>query len=146
MTGTILVAVNDSPAAFAAAQVAIDHARRWESRLCVVTVIEDGEFGARFDVIATADERRQSAAEAVLNHVAALGVAAGVTVDGRKRVGRVAAAILEEARVVDAMLIVMATVDKPSHTIPSLGRHTLRVLEFATVPVLVVPSPPVWPA
>jgi len=145
MTGTILVAVNDSSAAFAAAQVAIEYAKRWDSRLCVVTVIEDGELGARFDSIATADARRESAAEAVLTHVAALGVSAGVTVEKRKRAGRVAAAILEEARAVNASLIVMATVDKPGHIIPSLGSHTLRVLEFATVPVLVIPNPPIPP-
>jgi nucleotide-binding universal stress UspA family protein len=141
VTATILVAVNDSPAAFAAARVAIDYARRWEARLCAVTVIEDGELGAQFAGLATAAERRKSAAEAVLDHVVALGADAQVVVEGRQREGRVAAGILKEARAVDAILIVMATVDKPGHAIPSLGSHTLRVLEFAEVPVLVVPYP-----
>jgi nucleotide-binding universal stress UspA family protein len=139
MTATILVAVNDSPAAFAAARVAIDYARRWDARLCAVTLIEDGELGAQFVGLAAAAERRKSAADAVLDHVVTLGAAARVAVEGRRREGRVAAGILKEARVIDAILIVMATVDKPGHAIPTLGSHTQRVLEFAEVPVLVVP-------
>lgn len=142
VTETILVAVNDSPAAFAAAGVAIEYARRWEARLCAVTVIEDGELGDRFTGLSTATERREWAAEAVLDHLVNLGTAAHVVVEGRRRAGRVAAGILAEADAVKAILIVMATVDKPGHSIPSLGSHTLRVLEFADVPVLVVPYRP----
>jgi nucleotide-binding universal stress UspA family protein len=140
VNGTILVAVNDSPAAFAAVNVAIAYAKRLGARLRAVMVIDDGELDTRLEGAETVARRRESAAEAVLNHVAALGTAADVTVEVSRRTGRVAAAILEEARAVDALLIVMARVDKPGHAIPSIGSHTLRVMEFATVPVLVVPD------
>ena len=140
MSDTILLAVNDSPAAFAAVEVAIDQARRLGARLRVVMVIEDGAMDRHLDGTAALARRRELAADAVLNHVVAVGMAAGVDVAGRRRTGRVAAEILEEAREVNATLIVMARVTRPGHAIPSIGSHTLRVLEFARIPVLVVPE------
>jgi len=137
---TILVAVNDSPAAFAAARVAVEQARRLEARLRAVMVIEVGEMDRHLDASATMTKRREQAADAVLNHVIALGAAAGVDTTGCRRTGRVAAEILEEAGQADATLIVLARVDRPGHAIPSIGSHTLRVLEFARIPVLVVPE------
>ncbi len=140
MKETILVAVSDSPAAFTAAEVAIDHARRLGARLRAVVVVEGGDTERRLresDVLAT---RWEAGADAVLRHVASLGEAAGVEVTGVRRSGRVAAEILAEARAADAAMIVMARVDRPGHAIPSIGSHTLRVLEFASVPVLVVPA------
>jgi nucleotide-binding universal stress UspA family protein len=59
----------------------------------------------------------------------------------RQRSGTVAAEILAEAAELDAALLVVALVDEPSHAIPSIGSNTLRILEFATVPVLVIPVP-----
>lgn len=79
------------------------------------------------------------AAEAALSHVAALGAAAGVKVSFSRRSGRVAAQILAEAREIKAALIVVALVDRPGHATPYIGSHTLQVLEFAGVPVMVVP-------
>jgi nucleotide-binding universal stress UspA family protein len=137
---TILVAVNDSPAAFTAVEVAIDYARRLGAGLHAVMVIEAGEMDRHLDGTAALARRRELAADAVLNHVIALSAAEGIGVTGHQRAGRVAAEILEEARTVGASLIVMARVDRPGHAIPSIGSHTLRVLEFATVPVLIVPS------
>lgn len=141
MNGTILVAVNDSSAAFTAVEVAAEQARRLGARLRAVIVIEGGEIDRHLDASATLARRRELAADAVLNHVVAVGVAAGVDVAGHRRSGRVAAEILEEARAVNATLIVMARVDRPGHAIPSIGSHTLRVLEFSRIPVLVVPAP-----
>jgi len=140
VSDTILVAVNDSPAAFAAVEVAVDHARRLDARLRAIMVIEVGVMDRHLDASETMATRREQAADAVLNHVVALGTAAGVDVVGCRRAGRVAAEILEEARAVNASLIVMARVDSPGHAIPSIGSHTLRVLEFARIPVMVVPS------
>jgi len=140
MTETILVAVSDSPAAFAAAAAAIDQARRLGARLHVLTVIPDGDLGRRMGDLEDAAARREAGADAVLRHVAGLASAAGVCVTTVRRHGRVAAEILAEAREVGASMIVMARVDRPGHAIPSLGSHTLRVLEFAAVPVLVVPG------
>jgi len=140
MTGTILVAVNDSSAAFRAVEVAVDHARSLGARLRAVMVIQDGEIDRHLDGTATLARRRELAADAVLNHVIAVGEAAGLDVAGHRRTGKIAAEILEEARAVEATLIVMARVDRPGHAIPSIGSHTLRVLEFSRIPVLVVPA------
>lgn len=140
MKDTILVAVSDSPAAFTAAEVAIEEAKRRGARLRAVTVLPEGGPDTRLKEYDARAPRREADADFVLKHVAALGEADGVTVTGIRRRGRVAAEILAEARAADAVLIVMARVDRPGHAIPSIGSHTMRVLEFATVPVLVVPS------
>jgi nucleotide-binding universal stress UspA family protein len=140
VSDTILVAVNDSPAAFKAVQVAVEYALRLGARLHAVMVIEAGELERHLDGTAVLARRRELAAEGVLRHVAALGAEAGVDVSRSRRTGRVAAEILEAAREVDATLIVMARVDRPGHAIPCIGGQTLRVLEFAGVPVLVVPT------
>ena len=81
VTATILVALNDSPAAFAAPRVAIEYARRWEARLVALTVIEDGELGGHFVRLGAATERRESAAGAVLSHIVALGSTSHVVVE-----------------------------------------------------------------
>lgn len=141
MSDLILVAVNDSRAAFRAAEVAVDYARRLGASLRVVTVRDPKALDRHPGALDPAALARHAdrAAEAALSHVAALGAAAGVDVSFSRRSGRVAAEILAEARAVQASLIVVALVDNPGHATPYIGSHTLRVLEFSTVPVMVVP-------
>ena len=139
MNGTIVVAVSDSPAAFAAAEAAIELARRLGASVHVVTVLPEGSPDKRLKEYDAHGPRREVDADIVLKHVAALGEAAGVAVTGVRRRGRVAAEVLAEARAVQPSMIVMARVDRPGHAIPSIGGHTMRVLEFSSVPVLVVP-------
>lgn len=141
MSDVILVAVNDSRAAFRAAEVAVDYARRLGASLSVVTVRDPGALDKHPGAIDPAALARHTdlAAQAALNHVAALGAAAGVEVSFSRRSGRVAAEILAEARAVKATLIVVALVDRPGGATPYVGSHTLRVLEFSGVPVMVVP-------
>lgn len=139
MTDTIVVAVSDSSAAFGAAEVAVAYARRLGARLHLVAVIEDAELGRRLETARGTAGRRELAATAALKHVAALCTSAEVPSTSTCRRGHVAAEILEEALAVDATLIVMARVDRPGHALPYVGSQTLRVLEFAEVPVLVVP-------
>ncbi|MEO6943895.1 MAG: universal stress protein [Lacisediminihabitans sp.] len=139
---TVLVAVNDSPAAFAAAEVAVAYAARLGAQLRVVTIVDPtpvpGRAGQAFG--AALAGQLESEAAAILNHVAALAARSGVEATTGQRTGTVASEILNEAREVAATLIVMASVDRPGHAIPKVGSHTLRVLEFASVPVLVVPG------
>lgn len=141
MSDVILVAVNDSRAAFRAAEVAVDYARRLGAGLRVVTVRDPGALDRHPGAIDPAALARHAdlAAEAALRHVAALGAAAGVPVSLSRRTGRVAAEILAEAREVKAALIVVALVDRSGSATPYIGSHTLRVLEFSGVPVMVVP-------
>ena len=140
MNGTIVVAVSDSPAAFTAAETAIDLARRLGASVRVVTVLAEGSPDTRLKKYDAHAPRREAEADIVLKRVAALGEAAGVAVTGVRRRGRVAAEILAEARAVQPSMIVMALVDRPGHAIPTIGGQTMRVLEFSSVPVLVVPS------
>lgn len=141
MNDVIVVAVNDSRAAFKAAEVAVDYARRLGANLRVVTVREPGTLDKHPGAIDPAVLARHAdlAAEAALRHVAALAAAAGVQASPTRRTGRVAAEILAEAREVNAFLIVVALVDRPGSATPYIGSHTLHVLEFSGVPVMVVP-------
>lgn len=141
MSDVILVAVNDSPAAFRAAEVAVDYARRLGAHLRVVTVRDPLALAGHPASINPDALAKQAdlAAEAALRHVASLGTAAGLEVSISRRTGRVAAEILADAREVHAGLIVVALVDRPGSATPYIGSHTLRVLEFSGVPVLVVP-------
>ncbi|MGN8247073.1 universal stress protein [Cellulomonas soli] len=154
VTPTFVVAVSDSAAAFGAAAVAVTHALRWGARLHLVSVVEDSDLRLRLDAphgpapgttsgpTPDTDDRRVLAATAALTHVSALCAAAGVPCTAVRRRGHVAEQVLAEVRAVDATLVVMARVDRPGHALPYLGSQTERVLEFATVPVLVVPVPP----
>ncbi|WP_372594002.1 universal stress protein [Actinotalea sp.] len=142
MIEVVLVAVNDSTPAFAAAAVAVDLAQALGARVRAVTVLEpwpDGRTHGGADLL-DLRRRREQAGEAALRHVTALGQGAGVEVSGVRREGAVAVAILDEAAAVEAGLIVLARVSRRGHALPDIGSATLRVLEFATVPVLVVPT------
>lgn len=142
MTSTILLAVHDSPAAFAAARHALALAARLGAEVRGVGVLpgpapdgqtEDGMIDAG-DAVASL--------EAALRHVAALAAETGVPFAARVVHGPIARSILEEAAAVGADYIAMAAVDRPARAIAHLGSHTLRVLEFSEVPVLVVPATP----
>ncbi len=142
MIETVLVAVNDSTPAFAAAAVAVRYAALLGARVRVVTVLEPWPVGRAHDGGELIDvrHRREQAGDAAIRHVVVLGERAGVEVSGVRREGAVAGAVLDEAAACGACLIVMARVSRPGHALPSVGSETLRVLEFATVPVLVVPT------
>ena len=139
MTDAVLVAISDSPAAFEAAEVAVELAARLGAPLHALSVLGTGELNGRVESVDHLNLVREQAATAALRHVTALSAAAGVTCTEIRRHGHLAAQILEYARDIGATMIVMACVDRPSHTLPYVGSQTLRVLEFATVPVLVVP-------
>lgn len=140
---TVLVAINDSPAAFAAAEAAIAFATQLGANLHVVTIVDptSNPIGNHQTDIARLAVQREAEADSILTHVVALGAKTGLAATSSRRTGTVAAEILNEARAVGADMIVMASVDRPGHAIPKVGSHTMRVLEFATVPVLVVPGP-----
>ena len=139
MTDVILLAVNDSPAAFHAAEVAVTVARRLSVRLRALSVVSGVEQHG-LDSSPELTRQGELSAQAVLRHVTALATAAGVEVVTVLRFGNVAAEILDEALACEADLILMARVGRPGHVLQHLGSTTQHVLEFATVPVLVVPA------
>ncbi len=140
MIRRILVAVDDSPAAFHAADVAIGLAAALECPLVAVTVLQDHALDERISAASIpVGARRTLAANATLRHVQRRGDAAGVPVDTVQVSGAPAAEVLAEARRSHADLIVIARASHYSVGIPYVGFEALRILEFAEVPVLVVP-------
>ncbi|MGZ6803976.1 MAG: universal stress protein, partial [Nocardioidaceae bacterium] len=82
----VLVAVDDSAAALAAARVAVGLAGRTGARLRFVTVLGDGDLvrGLAHDCHDTGalDERRDATARALLRHVGAQAGGAGINAEG----------------------------------------------------------------
>ena len=106
----ILLAVDDSPAALAAARSAIRLAVETRAQLRVVNVLpgargEHGTDGSFED--ADVARRRESAAQAVLRYVAALATDAGLAAETRALRGKPARTILHEATDWHADLIVI---------------------------------------
>jgi nucleotide-binding universal stress UspA family protein len=146
MMRRILVAVDDSPAALAAARLAVRLACDWKATLRAVTVVADHAVAERLRVeLGTADRtdglagRRAQAADAVLRYVAALAAQASVPVETVQVDGEPAARVLEQARAWPADLIVLGRSDWPGAGHPYVGSQTRHVLEFAEQPILVVP-------
>jgi nucleotide-binding universal stress UspA family protein len=142
VTSRVLLAVDDSRPALAAARTAVGLAAALRARLCAVTVLADGVLTRRIAGITGDGEaaaRRELMSASVLRHVAALAKRSGVPVDSVIAEGEPAAAILDQASAWRADMIVLGRSDQEgpgSH----LGSQTLQVLEFAEVPVLVVPA------
>jgi len=120
----ILVAVDDSPPALAAAVRAVELARAVGARLNVVTVTDAGRDPA-----------------VVLRHVAELARQAGVdtVVTSLHDTHHPYEALLDVAIDWDADLVVMGRSDKRPSGRPYVGSQTEHLLEFSPVPVLVVP-------
>lgn len=138
----ILVAVDDSPAAFHAADTAIDLAASLGASLVAVTVLQDHALDERISAASIpVGGRRSVAANATLRHVQRRGEAAGVPVDTVQVSGAPAAEVLAEARQSGAEMVVIARASHCGVGIPYVGFEALRILEFSDVPVLVVPPP-----
>ncbi|WP_298229887.1 universal stress protein [Gryllotalpicola sp.] len=149
MSGIVLVAVHDSATAFAAAERGIALAKALGARVHAVEVVEPPAAPASRTApgvppgTARADaDTAPLVRDGVLRHLERVAAAAGVPFTSEARRGLVAPSLLDAAAEVGADYIVMARVDRPGHTIPGIGSRTLRVLEFADVPVIVVPAIP----
>ncbi len=121
----ILVAVDDSPPALAAARLAIELGRAPSTKLNFVTVTEVDHDP-----------------EVILNHIASLAADAGLTPtltavhDGEHPFEM----LLDVARGWGADLVVMGRSDKRRPGAPYVGSQTEHLLEFTDIPVLVVPD------
>jgi nucleotide-binding universal stress UspA family protein len=139
----ILLAVDDSPAALAAATLAVDLARALGAELRVLhVVVVDGALTELIRPFARADveTRRDSAGEALLAHVAQLADAAGVTADPVLMLGEPARCVLDQTRTWPADLVVLGRSHPHGTGAPYIGQETQRVLEFCDRPVLVIPA------
>ena len=125
MMERVMVAVDDSAPALAAAEFAVEFAVSRPIELHFVTVTEPGRD-----------------ADSVLRHVAALatrsGISATTTVCDD---GHPFDALLDVAARWGADLIVMGRSDMRRPGTRYVGSQTEHLLEFTDIPVLVVPSP-----
>jgi nucleotide-binding universal stress UspA family protein len=125
MMNRILVAVDDSPPAMAAAAMATELA---------------SQQGAEIRFAAVSEPTRN--ADQALRHLSRLAEAAGVTAsttltDG----GNAFEVVLTVADDWNADLIVMGRSDNRRPGVPYVGSQTEHLLEFTDIPVLVVPYP-----
>jgi nucleotide-binding universal stress UspA family protein len=144
MIRTILVAVDDSAAAFGAAATATQLCVALRAGLVAVGVVPDGDQAERLRAVAglpDAQTRQAMSATAALRHVQSAAISAGVEVGISRRAGPPAEQVLAEARRCSADLIVIARADRHGMGLPYIGTQAQRILEFAAVPVLVVPPP-----
>jgi nucleotide-binding universal stress UspA family protein len=124
MMKRILVAVDDSAPALAAAAYAIEIARTQHAQLNFVTVSETDREGG-----------------SILRHVKALSERAGVdAVTTRRDGGQPFDVILDQADEWDADLIVVGRSDLRRPGQPYVGSQTEHLLEFTRLPVVVVPG------
>ena len=143
--GRMLVAVNDSPAALAAARLAVALATQTDAHLRFVHVTVDGELDRALRSVHHDDrltERRARGAGHLLRHVEAQAERAGVTVETRNLQGDPAHVLLEEARDWPADLLVVGRSGVGGAGRAYVGAVTRQLLEFSDRPVLVVPQPP----
>jgi nucleotide-binding universal stress UspA family protein len=140
----MLLAVDDSPAALSAARTAIALAAICHARLRVVNVVVDGRIGEALSSpqAGTNDlaERRRLAGSSVLRHVARLAAAADVPTEVAQLYGDAAHTILEDARSWRPDLLVIGLSSHDGVGTPYVGPQTRHLLEFAELPVLVVPA------
>ena len=144
MLHRVLVAVDDSPAALAAARIAVDIAARTGAHLRLVHITSDGEIVRALASMGRDSElatRRNIAAESLLQHVAAEAERAGVRAEVTHLEGDPAALLLTEATNWGADLVVIGRSDVRGTGRPYVGTVTRKVLELIDTPVLVVPRP-----
>jgi len=139
----ILVAVDDSPAGLEAARTAVELAAGNGAPLRAVTVLRDHvlerALGGEPDRTA---HHLAEGAQSVLTWVEELAAGRQVSCQTVLRGGEPYREILSEADACDADVIVIGRSDRRGPRSPYLGSETAQVLEFAEVPVLVVPRRP----
>lgn len=143
MKGILLVAVEDSPAAFAAARAAVDLAAAMGAKVVAVNVDADHrtERLAASGAVVDAARRRAEAGLAALAHVERLARQAGVGITVVQLTGTVAHSIVTEAHRCGAAMVVLARSNHRGIGMPYVGAEAQQVLEFADLPVLIIPPP-----
>ncbi|MEU5261971.1 universal stress protein [Amycolatopsis sp. NPDC021455] len=141
MIARVLLAVDDTPAGFAAARVAIGLASDIGATVRAVHVLADHELSALLGT-GTVCERRALAGSHVLHHVAELALAARVSCEPLMAEGDPVPAILAQAGAWPADLVVLGRSTRPGPGRPSLSTTVRHLLELADRPVLVVPAGP----
>lgn len=149
MITRILVAVDDSPAGLAAARLAMGLAVVCGADARAVTVLMDGlidqtlsGIGGGVESVDALRARRGGGQTALLRHVVDLGRGQGIVPETVALLGEPAPCILDEARAYQPDLVVIGRSSRREAGQPYVGSEVRHVLEFAEVPVLVVPADP----
>ncbi len=135
MSGTILVAVDGSEAAFHVAQVAVDLAAALGDRVVALSVLHDGDPGGGPG--AGGGPAAGGGLIAALGRVAAMARACGVPVETLRVHGRTEDQLLAHAARLRVRFVVVGRGDQHPAGPDPIG----RVLDLSTVPVVVVPMP-----
>ena len=137
----ILLAVNDSPAGVAAARTAIRFAHECQGQILAVHVVD---VASRTDSHPAPRRQDSSAGEqasrALLGYITNLATQSEVEIETTMLPGRPAEVILDRAAVWGADIIVLGRSGVRHVGQPFVGSQVLHVIEFADVPVLVVPA------
>jgi nucleotide-binding universal stress UspA family protein len=139
----ILVALDDSQAALTAARLATALADQLGARLRMVHVAVDHELGEAVRRVSGEPDvqaRIVHGRHALLERASRVASETGVGVETVMLVGDVAPALLAEAEVWDADLVVLGRSTRSAHGVPYVGSQARQVLEFTTRPVIIVPS------
>lgn len=140
----MLLCVDGSAPSLQAARVAARLAANQDCLVRVVAVVGDGDVTGPIDLAvsgqAPAAERLGRGGQAVLDHVVRLLDDHGVTSEAALERGAAAEVILAEARRWRPDVIVLGRSGRHGPGSAFLGSVTEHVLEFAEVPVLVVPE------
>ena len=140
----VLLCVDGSPAALAAARLAIGLAAGWRAAVRAVYVAQDAGIGAAIDAIGMgrlppAEQRLAKAATGVLDHIVELGRAGGAKVETKLVWGEPFEELLREARTYRPDIVAIGRAGRRGPG-PALGAVTEHLLEFAEWPVIVVPA------
>jgi len=131
----ILLAIDDSPAGLAASRTAVHLAAAMHADVLALTVLPPiaGTPGM-------GQEAERRSASALLRFAADLGADAGVPVETMTQEGQPARVILREAERWRADLIVLGRSGNSHIGQPYIGSDVKHVLEFADIPLVVVPA------
>lgn len=140
----ILLAVNDSPAGLAAARAALDMAKQCGGQVLAVHVVPgpppptSGPGSSAGD--AGPEETGARPSPSVLAYIALLAERSSVSIETRALPGVPAQVIIEQAVQWQPDVIVLGRSGVRHVGQPFVGSQVLHVIEFADLPVLVVPA------
>jgi len=138
----VLVAVDDSPAGMRAVAVGCELGARLGCSVRLLTVFRDGRVTAAVGQVTSEGDvstRRLGAAESVLAHAARLAARLGVPAEAYERFGEPGRALLAEAQSWSADLVVLGRTAQRRPGGSYVGDVASHALEFAEIPVVVVP-------
>lgn len=142
MISKVLVAVDDSPAGMRAVAVGCELGARLGCSVRLLTVFRDGRVTAAVGRVTGEGDvstRRLGAADSVLTHAARLAARLGVAAETYERFGEPGPTLLAEAQSWSADLVVLGRAAQHRPGGSYVGEVASHVLEFAEIPVLLVP-------